>query len=155
MIAIDTLSDSENEKDEEEPGGLAGRIIASKRALSEMKSYELAEELGITPSYLSMIERNKRSISLDLVSKISVIFDFSDQEISTLLKQAKYFEQSKKHLELDKYCGTSRNKVKLLFKIAEAISEMSESETMSVLAQKPLLLRVVESEAAKRNKILQ
>jgi len=52
------------------------------RVYNDLKSYELADKLGISNSYLSEIENGKKEPSIDLINKYAEIFG---TEPSTIL----------------------------------------------------------------------
>ncbi len=52
------------------------------RVYNDLKSYELADKLGISNSYLSEIEKGKKEPSIDLINKYAEIFG---TEPSTIL----------------------------------------------------------------------
>lgn len=67
--------------------GLKVRRLRRDRGESQVK---LAQRLGISPSYLNLIEHNQRSLTLELLLKVSRIFDvdlhsFSEEEETRLL----------------------------------------------------------------------
>ena len=67
--------------------GLKVRRLRQDRGESQVK---LAQRLGISPSYLNLIEHNQRSLTLELLLKVSRIFDvdlhsFSEEEEARLL----------------------------------------------------------------------
>jgi transcriptional regulator with XRE-family HTH domain len=49
-----------------------------------MKSYELAEKLGISKSYLSEIEKGKRAPTLELIQQYAAIFNTTPSAILLL-----------------------------------------------------------------------
>jgi transcriptional regulator with XRE-family HTH domain len=51
--------------------------LRKMRLLSEMSQGRLAEILGISQSYLSLLERNQREITPDLNRKIEEVFYLS------------------------------------------------------------------------------
>ncbi|WML46519.1 helix-turn-helix transcriptional regulator [Neobacillus sp. PS3-40] len=51
--------------------------IKKLRVLSEMTQEQLAEQLGVSQSYLSLLERNQRDISPEVNRRIEEIFSFS------------------------------------------------------------------------------
>lgn len=70
-----------------------GEYIKKKRLEKSIKQNILAEKVGITPSYLSLIERNKKSISIKRVKKISEVLNikFSDFFLG-------YYEEKSEHI---------------------------------------------------------
>ena len=51
------------------------------RVFHDMKSNELAEQLGISPAYLSEIEKGKKKPSLQLINKYAEVFHTSTSVI--------------------------------------------------------------------------
>jgi len=79
-----------------------GRSIKLVRTMAELKQGEMAERLGITQNYLSLLENNKAEPSLSLLRRISdefnvpinflllessVEFESSDPEEDVLFRQ--------------------------------------------------------------------
>jgi transcriptional regulator with XRE-family HTH domain len=62
------------------------------RVCHDLKSYELAEKLNISKSYLSEIENGKKNISLDLIKKYADIFKTTP---SSILLFAESLEKNK------------------------------------------------------------
>ena len=54
-------------------GGLTGSRIRERRSALGMKQAELAKRAGISPSYLNLIEHNRRRIGGKLVVDIAAI----------------------------------------------------------------------------------
>ncbi len=61
---------------------LGAKIRALRRARS-MTQVALAERLGISGSYLNLIEHNRRSLSAPLLIKLAGIFDLDLKSLST------------------------------------------------------------------------
>lgn len=51
------------------------------RVFHDMSSTKLAEQLGISQSYLSEIEAGKKEVSLDLIRKYAQVFGISQSSI--------------------------------------------------------------------------
>lgn len=51
-----------------------GKAISVLRQLKEIEQQDLAEQIGVAPNYLSMIEHGKRTPSLDTLGKIGDAF---------------------------------------------------------------------------------
>lgn len=51
------------------------------RVFNDLKLFEMAEKLGISPSYLSEIEKGKKDPSLKLLEKYSEVFNISTSSI--------------------------------------------------------------------------
>lgn len=54
---------------------MTGDALKLIRILNDKKSKELAEELEISPSYLSQIENNKKKPSFEIMDKYSKVFN--------------------------------------------------------------------------------
>jgi transcriptional regulator with XRE-family HTH domain len=61
---------------------------------------DMAEKLGVTPSYLSAVEVGKRNVPKDWPKKISDIYSLNDQETKALENAAKV-SQLKVRVDLD------------------------------------------------------
>jgi transcriptional regulator with XRE-family HTH domain len=60
---------------------MIGEALRLIRVFHDMKSSELAKELGISSSYLSEIESGKKQPSLELINKYAEIFNTSSHAI--------------------------------------------------------------------------
>ncbi len=58
-----------------------GKNIIKYRKIHNMKSLELAERAGITQSYLSEIERNKKIPSLEVIQKLAKALNTTTSEL--------------------------------------------------------------------------
>jgi len=54
-----------------------GYYIRVRRAVLEMSQGELAERIGISQGFLSLLEQGKRSLDLDLLERIAQALDCS------------------------------------------------------------------------------
>lgn len=52
-----------------------GKAIKLQRQAKDLKQKELAEKVGISSNYLSMIERGEKSVSFDTLVKIAEALD--------------------------------------------------------------------------------
>ncbi|MBC8233970.1 helix-turn-helix transcriptional regulator [bacterium] len=52
-----------------------GKTIKSLRIETGLKQKELAEKIGISPNYLSLIENDKREPSISLIEKIAEVLN--------------------------------------------------------------------------------
>ena len=59
-----------------------GSIIRAKRQKKNLKSKELAQQLGISPAFLSLIEINERKPNADLMLHIQEKLDLSNEELT-------------------------------------------------------------------------
>ena len=64
------------------PERLTGSRIREKRVMAAMKQAELAERIGISPSYLNLIEHNKRRIGGKLLLEIAAALDVEPQTLT-------------------------------------------------------------------------
>jgi transcriptional regulator with XRE-family HTH domain len=85
---------------------MINRAVKLIRQFHKKKQVELADELGISKSYLSEIEAGKKPISLDILNKYSEIFDLP---VSSLL----FFSESidRKNKIPEKFKGMFATKV--------------------------------------------
>lgn len=98
---------------------LVGIRIKELRKSKGMSQEELAEKMGISPKYLSSIERGKENPTLDTFIKFAMTLNV---DISELFNYA--HERSSKELKMfitDLTKGSDEEKLKLLAKIAKAI----------------------------------
>lgn len=68
-----------------------GTVLKKLRMIYSYSAKDLAVELDISPSYLSEIENNKKSPSLDILENFSSIFDI---KLSSLLLMAEDFAEN-------------------------------------------------------------
>lgn len=66
-----------------QPLFIGGKIKKLRRARN-INQKTLAGELGISPSYLNLIERNRRGLTIALLLKISELFDLDFSELSKM-----------------------------------------------------------------------
>ncbi len=59
----------------------AGPRIRRIRTSLELTQTSMAEKLGISPSYLNLIERNQRPLTVQLVLKLASVFNISPEEL--------------------------------------------------------------------------
>lgn len=65
---------------------LFGEFVRHGRAKQKVKQQELAEELGLSQSYLSKIEQGTRNVDLELAIKICA---FLKLDLNDLLRQTR------------------------------------------------------------------
>ena len=58
-----------------------GQIFLTLRAVRKINQKYLAEELGVTQGYLSQVECDKKKPSLDLLEKVSEIYEIPLQAL--------------------------------------------------------------------------
>jgi transcriptional regulator with XRE-family HTH domain len=90
------------------------------RVFHKLKQVELATALGISKSYLSEIESNRKSVSMDLLEKYSNYFSVPS---SSLMMFSENMEAARKSDKLRLKCS---NKI---IKAMEWFSERSEGST--------------------------
>ncbi|MFC5650917.1 helix-turn-helix domain-containing protein [Paenibacillus solisilvae] len=61
-----------------------GSTIKAIRIKNRLSQRQLAAQLGITPSYLCQIERNKKSISDTIRIKLAQLFEVNDELIEAI-----------------------------------------------------------------------
>ena len=59
-----------------------GSVIRAKRQKKNLKSKELAKNLGISPAFLSLIETNERKPNADLMLDIQEKLDLSNDDLT-------------------------------------------------------------------------
>jgi transcriptional regulator with XRE-family HTH domain len=65
---------------------MTGEPLKLLRIMNEIKSKDLAEQLGISPSYLSLIENNKKRPTLEIVEKYAEVFKMKPSSIVFLME---------------------------------------------------------------------
>ena len=80
--------------------GLIGDILKRTRTIYGYKASALSELLGISKSYLSEIENNKKQPSLELLEKYSKIYDM---KLSSLILLSENYEEASKNNKGDKF----------------------------------------------------
>lgn len=65
-----------------------GKAVRHLRIEHEMMLGEMADALEISPSYLSQIETGKKSIPVDLVDRIAILFGLSKSDTVALREEA-------------------------------------------------------------------
>lgn len=93
------------------------------RVFNDMKSIELSKKLGISQSYLSEIERGKKTPTLDLLQKYGEVFNL---KVSTLLFFSEELDKDKKNDVKD---SIGKKMIKLL-QIIEKLGGLEESENV-------------------------
>lgn len=98
--------------------GLIGDILKRTRTIYGYKASELSELLGISKSYLSEIENNKKQPSLELLKKYSEIYDM---KLSSLILLSENYEEASKNNKGDKFIRNMM--IKLIEKMTPDIEE--------------------------------
>lgn len=94
-----------------------GEALRLLRIFNGYKSAELAEMLGLSQSYVSELENNKKQPTMDVLDKYAKVFDMKK---STLLLFAESLESDS--VNMDKKQRVARAGMKLL-KILEKVGE--------------------------------
>jgi transcriptional regulator with XRE-family HTH domain len=84
-----------------------GEAIVILRKRKGVKQKEMAAEIGISASHLSLVENNEQKPSVDLIAKIASYFDLPVSSIVYMAmrdnfdneEQQKYFEAAKPFIE--------------------------------------------------------
>lgn len=72
---------------------MIGNVLKRTRAIYGYKATEMCSKLGISASYLSEIENNKKKPSLELLEKYAEIYDI---RLSSLILLSENFEDAEK-----------------------------------------------------------
>lgn len=89
---------------------------------------DMAEKLGMTPSYLSAIESGKRTIPSELTSKLSNLYSLSPEETNNL-KEAEVKTSKLVTLSLE---GETAEKQELAIKFARSFEKMDDETAKQV-----------------------
>lgn len=73
---------------------MIGDVLKQTRAIFGYKANEMSTTLGISPSYLSEIENNKKQPSLNLLKRYAEIFDI---KLSSLILLSEKVEELEKN----------------------------------------------------------
>ena len=93
-------------------------ILKRTRTIYGYKASELSELLGISKSYLSEIENNKKQPSLELLEKYSEIYDM---KLSSLILLSENYEEASKNNKGDKFIRNMM--IKLIEKMTPDMEE--------------------------------
>jgi len=83
------------------------------RIFNDLKLYEMADKLDISPSYLSEIEKGKKEPSLKLIEKYAKVFDI---KASSIIAFSEKLDKDKKGIKN----AIAKNIIKLLQEIEYA-----------------------------------
>jgi DNA-binding XRE family transcriptional regulator len=72
---------------------MIGDVLKRIRSIYGYKANEMSASLGISPSYLSELENNKKQPSLDLLQKYADMYDI---KLSSLILLSEEFDEAKK-----------------------------------------------------------
>lgn len=78
---------------------MIGNVLKRTRTIYGYKASEMSVMLGVSPSYLSEIENNKKQPSLELLQKYANIYDI---KLSSLILLSENFEEAEKEKRGDK-----------------------------------------------------
>lgn len=79
---------------------MIGDLLRQTRTIYGYKAYEMSELLGISKSYLSEIENNKKQPSLDLLERYSKIFDM---KLSSLILLSENYEDANNNNKSERF----------------------------------------------------
>lgn len=98
---------------------MLNEALKQMRVFHQLKQVELAEELGISKSYLSEIESNRKPVSMDMLEKYADRFSVP---VSSLMMFSENMEAAMRSDKLRLKCA---NKI---LKVMDWISARSENE---------------------------
>ncbi len=93
---------------------MIGDILKRTRNIFGYKANEMSSKLGISPSYLSEIENNKKSPSLDLLERYSKIYGI---KVSSLILMSENYDEA-----IKKGKGTALIR-SMMIKLIESMSD--------------------------------
>lgn len=102
---------------------MIGDILKDTRAIYGYKAVEMSKLLGISTSYLSEIENNKKQPSLELLKKYSKIYDM---KLSSLILLSENYDEASKNKKSDKFIRNMM--IKLIRKMTPEVVDESEEE---------------------------
>lgn len=105
-----------------------GEILKKIRQIYSINAKDLAQDLNISPSYLSEIENNKKTPSLDLIEKYAENFDI---KVSSIILMAEDMEKNKKLSMSEKFI--QKRMINLLNKYAIERAENDEKKETKIL----------------------
>ena len=97
------------------------------RVFHDVKQHELAERLGISKSYLSEIERGKKSPSIEIIRQYAAEFDMPVSSILFFSEQLN--NQNQKSTEPDRIKGLIAEKAIRFLQFIEARTQNHGEET--------------------------
>lgn len=99
---------------------MLGNALRLIRVFHDMKSSDLAKKLGISPAYLSKIEKEKASPSIELLQKYAQIFE-------TTTASLLFFADN---LDEDKKRGVVKKSIRnIMIKFLEAMDEIKNENS--------------------------
>ncbi|MCI2908891.1 helix-turn-helix domain-containing protein [Staphylococcus hominis] len=105
-----------------------GEILKKIRQIYSINAKDLAQDLNISPSYLSEIENNKKTPSLNLIEKYAEMFDI---KVSSIILMAEDMEKNKKLSMSEKFI--QKRMINLLNKYAIERAENDEKKETKIL----------------------
>lgn len=106
---------------------MIGDILKDTRAIYGYKAVEMSKLLGISQSYLSEIENNKKQPPLELLEKYSKIYGM---KLSSLILISENYDDAKEANKSDKFIR--RMMIKLIRKMTPEIVDESEKENADI-----------------------
>ncbi|RYG24775.1 MAG: XRE family transcriptional regulator, partial [Burkholderiales bacterium] len=61
---------------------LAGHSVRRLRRQLALTQAAMAEALGVSPSYLNLVERNQRPVSATLILRLAEVYDFDPRKLT-------------------------------------------------------------------------
>lgn len=103
---------------------MIGKSLKRLRSIYGFKASDFSEKLGISPSYLSEIENEKKQPNLDLLQKYADIFQI---KLSSLILIAETYDEAETQGKGDNFIG------KMMIRLIEKMSfdeESNEKESL-------------------------
>ena len=107
-----------------------GKVLRNLRMDRGTLLKEMAEQLGVTPSYLSSVESGKRNISEDWPQRIGALYGLTASEIEDLEVAA---AASTTQIKLD-LSQTDRESRELAVAFARSFNELTPEDQKEMLA---------------------
>lgn len=119
-----TLSGTNTETDRRQVSTDIGRILAAARVRADMSALQLAEKVGMSTSYLSMIERGKKPLRREILKNILVHLEIPEDDLTILRRQAERGHGKQfTHAVTDENITNDVNKEELVYAFARAIAD--------------------------------
>lgn len=106
---------------------MIGDILKDTRAIYGYKAVEMSKLLGISQSYLSEIENNKKQPPLELLKKYSKIYGM---KLSSLILISENYDDAKEANKSNKFIR--KMMIKLIRKMTPEIVDESEEENADI-----------------------
>lgn len=101
-----------------------GKELRNIRLNRDLLLKNMADALGVTSSYLSAIEHGKKSVPKNMISKLAMLFDLSEKEISNL-KAAQNISSDEVKISLN---GLTSDQKKMANAFARRLTDLSDEE---------------------------